>query len=69
MWSECSCVTRIASILSSVSPIAASRAIVSRRLNPVSIKMRVDSVRINAQLPELDDAKTQNLKMAALPSN
>ena len=50
-------------------PAAASRATVSFRLNPVSIKIRVDSVPINAQLPELDDARTQNFRMVVFPSN
>ena len=43
--------------------MAARRAKVSRRLKPASIKMRVRSVARKEQLPELDEAKTQNLKM------
>lgn len=40
---------------------------VSRRLSPVSISIRVFSVPMKTELPELDDARTQNLRMAASP--
>jgi len=53
----------MASILSRLSPIEASRATVSRRLRPVSMRMRVFSVPMNTEFPELEDAKTQNLRI------
>ena len=56
----------MASMLAGSSPIWAKRANVSRRLSPASRSMRVVSVAMKAQLPELDEARTQNLKMCVL---
>ena len=53
-------------MLAGSSPIWAKRANVSRRLSPASRSMRVVSVAMKAQLPELDEARTQNLKMCVL---
>jgi hypothetical protein len=54
---------RIASIASSVSPMAASLRIVSRRLRPASIRMRVWPAARNVVLPELLLARTQALRI------
>jgi hypothetical protein len=45
-------------------PAAARRSKVSLRLRPVSMRRRVRSVATSVELPALDDARTEILKMA-----
>ena len=55
---------RIASSDSGRLAAAASRSKVSLRLNPASTSNRVRSVATSAELPLLDEASTEILKMA-----
>src|SRR5580765_6439844 len=48
-------------------PMASRRSKVSLRERPASINRRVRSVATRAQLPELDDARTEILKMGGPP--
>src|SRR5690242_17867319 len=59
VWSECSCVIRIASNDSGDTPRPASRSNVSLRLSPASTNSRVREVATSVQLPLEEDASTE----------
>ena len=63
-WSECSWVMRMADSDSGSTLMAAKRSKVSLRLRPASTRMRVLSVATRAELPLLEDARTETCRMS-----
>ena len=64
-WSQCSCVSRMPSSSSGVTPACASRVTICRALRPASTSRRHWSVVTSAQLPALPLPRTVRVNMPA----